>query len=229
VFALVIRPSNICKTCLIRDRLSERYRDGSVSFNSDESRFMGTKGEGNRQRIIDVADSLFYKRGYNQTSFQDISDATGIPRGNFYYYFKTKDEILEAVVNSRVAQLSALLNRCEAETADPRERLLAFSNMLEYSRDDVIESGCPIGSLSSELAKDAPALQVKSRQAFILLRDWIRQQFEAMGKADADDLAMDLLANMQGVTVMACAFKDVGFIERSHQQIKDWINARTLN
>jgi hypothetical protein len=29
--------------------------------------------------------------------------------------------------------------------------------------------------------------------------------------------------------VMACAFKDVGFIERSHQQIKDWINARTLN
>jgi len=190
---------------------------------------MGTKGEGNRQRIIDVADSLFYKHGYNQTSFQDISDATGIPRGNFYYYFKTKDEILEAVVNSRVTQLSALLNRCEAETSDPRERLLAFSNMLDYNRDDVIESGCPIGSLSSELAKDAPALQEKSRQAFILLREWLRQQFEALGKADADDLAMDLLARLQGVTVMACAFKDVDFITRSHQQIKDWINAGTLN
>ena len=48
---------------------------------------MGTKGEGNRQRIIEAADNLFYRRGYNQTSFQDISDATGIPRGNFYYYF----------------------------------------------------------------------------------------------------------------------------------------------
>jgi len=190
---------------------------------------MGTKGESNRQRIIDVADSLFYKRGYNQTSFQDISDATGIPRGNFYYYFKTKDEILEAVVNSRVAQLSTLLNRCEAETSDPRERLLAFSNMLEENRDDVIESGCPIGSLSSELAKDAPALREKSRQVFILLRDWIRQQFELLGKEDADDLAMDLLAKLQGATVMACAFEDVNFIKRSLRQIKDWINARTLN
>ena len=41
---------------------------------------MGTKGEGNRQRIIEAADGLFYRRGYNQTSFQDISEATGIPR-----------------------------------------------------------------------------------------------------------------------------------------------------
>ena len=61
---------------------------------------MGTKGEGNRQRIVDAADSLFYRRGYNQTSFQDISDATGIRRGNFYYYFKTKYEILESVFSA---------------------------------------------------------------------------------------------------------------------------------
>lgn len=190
---------------------------------------MGSKGEGNRQRIIDVADSLFYKRGYNQTSFQDISDATGIPRGNFYYYFKTKDEILGAVVNSRIATLTAMLNRCEAETDDPRQRLLLFSNMLESNRDEVIQSGCPIGSLSSELAKDTPALQEKSRQAFVLLRDWVRQQFEILGKADADDLAMDLLAKLQGATVMACAFNDAEFIKRSHRAIKDWINSETLN
>ena len=52
---------------------------------------MGKKGEGNRQRIVDAAEDLFYKSGYNQTSFQDISDATDIPRSNFYYYFKTKE------------------------------------------------------------------------------------------------------------------------------------------
>ena len=190
---------------------------------------MGTKGEGNRQRIIDAADNLFYRRGYNQTSFQDISDATGIPRGNFYYYFKTKDEILDAVVNSRIAELSVMLNQCESETDDARERLLMFSNMLEYKRDDVIQSGCPIGSLSSELAKDEAELQGISRQAFVLLRGWIRQQFESLALTNADELAMDLLAKMQGVTVMACAFKDTDFIKRSHQDIKDWINTKTLN
>lgn len=190
---------------------------------------MGTKGEGNRQRIIDAADDLFYRRGYNQTSFQDISDATGIPRGNFYYYFKTKDEILSAVVNSRIVGLSTILNQCESETGDARERLLLFSDMLDYKRDDVIESGCPIGSLSSELAKDDTELHEVSRQAFVLLHDWLKQQFEVLGLNNADELAMDLLARMQGITVMACAFKDVEFVKRSHREIKDWINAKTLN
>jgi len=190
---------------------------------------MGTKGEGNRQRIVDAADSLFYRRGYNQTSFQDISDATGIPRGNFYYYFKTKDEILNAVVNTRIMSLTTMLNRCEAESDDPRERLLAFSDMLDDLSDDIIQSGCPIGSLSSELAKDDAELHEVARQAFTLLRDWIEQQFSALGISHADDLAMDLLARLQGVTVMACAFKDAAFIQRSHGEIKDWIISKTVS
>ncbi|MFV2004102.1 MAG: TetR/AcrR family transcriptional regulator [Gammaproteobacteria bacterium] len=190
---------------------------------------MGIKGEGNRQRIIDAADNLFYRRGYNQTSFQDISDATGIPRGNFYYYFKTKDEILNAVVDARISELRIMLKQCDVDTNDARERLLMFSNMLEYNRDNVIESGCPIGTLSSELAKDDPALHEKSRQAFVLLRDWIKQQFEDLGLGNADNLAMDLLARLQGVTIMGCAFKDEAFIKRSHDEIKDWIKAKTLN
>ena len=190
---------------------------------------MGTKGEGNRQRIIEAADSLFYRRGYNQTSFQDISDATGIPRGNFYYYFKTKDDILNAVVDTRIADLTVMLNHCESAAIDARERLLMLSNMLEHKQDDLIQSGCPIGSLCTELAKDEPALHEKSKQAFVLLRNWIKLQFESLGLNNADDLAMDLLAKLQGVSVLACAFKDVEYIKRSHNEIKDWINAKILN
>jgi TetR/AcrR family transcriptional repressor of nem operon len=188
---------------------------------------MGSKGESNRQRIIEAADSLFYKRGYNQTSFQDISDATGIPRGNFYYYFKTKEEILDAVIDSRVANFSAILNKCEAESDDARDRLMLFSNMLVHNQDDVVQSGCPIGTLSSELAKNDLVLQEKSRRSFALLRDWIKQQFETLNKENADNLAMDLLARLQGATVLACTFKDAEFIKRSHQEIKDWIKAQT--
>ncbi len=73
------------------------------------------------------------------------------------------------------------------------------------------------------------SLHEKSRQAFVLMRGWIKQQFESIGLSNADDLAMDLLARLQGATVMACAFKDAEFIKRSHQQINDWINAKTLN
>ena len=190
---------------------------------------MGTKGEGNRQRIIQAADGLFYRRGYNQTSFQDISEATGIPRGNFYYYFKTKEDILNAVVDSRIAELNTMLVQCESESDEARERLILFTDMLDRNREDVLQSGCPIGTLSSELAKDDPALHERARQAFSLLRDWIKKQFESVGVSSADELSMDLLARLQGAAVVACAFKDNDYITRSHQEIKDWINTKTLN
>lgn len=200
-----------------------------MSVKGTASKSMGSKGESNRQRIIQAADELFYRRGYNQTSFQDISESTGIPRGNFYYYFRTKDEILDAVVDARVAELSIMLKQCDVDSDDPRQRLLCFTNMLQYNMDDVLQAGCPIGTLSSELAKDDPALHHKSQQAFGLLRDWLEKQFDDLGFTNADDLAMDLLAKMQGVTVMGCAFKDAQFIRRSHEEIRDWIRLKTAS
>ena len=55
-----------------------------------------------RANIIDAADQLFYRQGYEHTSFADIADVVQISRGNFYYHFKSKDEILDAVINLRL-------------------------------------------------------------------------------------------------------------------------------
>lgn len=190
---------------------------------------MGTKGESNRQRIIDAANQLFYTRGYNQTSFRDISVATGIPRGNFYYYFKTKDDILGAVVDARVKSYGEMIAQVEQSTADPRERLLAFAGMMEQHSDDVIAVGCPVGSLSTELAKDNENLQSLSRAVFELIRDWMAAQFKQLNFDNADARAMDLLARMQGIAVITCAFKDKKFLQRSTAEIKTWINTLTLS
>jgi TetR/AcrR family transcriptional repressor of nem operon len=190
---------------------------------------MGTKGENNRTRIIEAADQLFYKHGYNQTSFSDIADITGIPRGNFYYYFKTKDDILAAVVETRVKQYREALVSCDNASDNPGKRLQALLDIMAGSEDSVVDTGCPIGSLCVELAKDTEALQTKSREVFVLLRDWMSRQFEEIGLADANDKAMDLLSRMQGTALMACAFKDSAYLHRSVGDLKSWINSLVLS
>ncbi|MDH5612763.1 MAG: TetR/AcrR family transcriptional regulator [Gammaproteobacteria bacterium] len=190
---------------------------------------MGNKGESNRQLIVKAADQLFYTRGYHQTSFRDISDATGIPRGNFYYYFKTKDDILNAVVEARVEVYGDILKDCEQKSTDPLQRLLCFSNMLSKFEDNLIVAGCPIGTLCSELAKYEADLQEVSRAVFSLMRDWLVKQFAALNYSDADNKAMDMMARMQGITVMASAFGDRDFIHRSLKELQDWINSLRLN
>lgn len=190
---------------------------------------MGNKGDSNRQRIVAAADQLFYQRGYNQTSFRDISDETGIPRGNFYYYFKTKEDILGAVVDARVVGFEAMLAECENSSSDPRKRILCFTDMLSASEDNLLHAGCPIGTLSSELSKDDASYHELSRAVFVLLRKWLAKQFAALSMADSDDKAMDLLARMQGASVMACAFDDRKFLRRSLADIKSWVNSQVLS
>lgn len=190
---------------------------------------MGSKGDNNRHLIIEAADQLFYTRGYHQTSFRDISDATGIPRGNFYYYFKSKDDILNAVVESRVQVWTEILETCERDSSEPRQRIICFSKMLSKFEDSIVLNGCPIGTLSSELAKDEDDLQEISRAVFSLMRSWLTQQFSELNCSDADNKAMDMLARMQGITVMANAFSDRDFIHRSLSELQDWINSQNSN
>lgn len=193
---------------------------------------MGVKGSVNRQRIVAAADRLFYSRGYNQTSFSDISDETGIPRGNFYYYFKTKEDILAAVVDSRLDTFRQMLETCNAASVDPRERLLMFASMPLQNEEQVIQYGCPIGTLSSELVKQQHQDVSKSlfTAVFDLLRNWCIEQFTALGFGKrAKDLSMDLLAMLQGITVMSNVYGDHEFLHRSTKDVQSWINKLTAN
>ncbi|MCW8934079.1 MAG: TetR/AcrR family transcriptional regulator [Gammaproteobacteria bacterium] len=193
---------------------------------------MGTKGSANRQRIVDAADHLFYSRGYNQTSFSDISDETGIPRGNFYYYFKTKEDILAAVVDARVGEFKAVLKNCEEATSDPMQRLHALAQLPLQHETQVLQYGCPIGSLSSELVKeqDTEISQVRLTAVFDLLKSWIIEQLDKLGQSSrGDDIAKDLLARMQGIILIANVYNDAPFLHRSVNDLQSWLNQTLSN
>ena len=55
------------------------------------------KGIERRDQIIEAAEKLFYEKGYEQTSVQDVLDALSLSKGGFYHYFESKIELLEAV------------------------------------------------------------------------------------------------------------------------------------
>ena len=63
---------------------------------------------------------------------------------------------------------------------------------------------------------------------FTLFRTWLRRQFTLLGReADADELAMHLLARSQGVATLANAFHDEKFIKQEVEQMCDWLRSCT--
>jgi len=181
-----------------------------------------------RENIVEAADDLFYRQGYEHTSFSDIADVLRISRGNFYYHFKTKDEILDAVIEARLAGTRAMLERWETEGKTPAERIRCFIHILIANRAKIKRYGCPVGTLSTELAKLNHASRDEANKLFTLFRNWLRRQFTLLGrKADADALALHLLARSQGVATLASAFHDEKFIRQEVQLMCDWLDACT--
>ncbi|MCK1462960.1 TetR/AcrR family transcriptional regulator [Bradyrhizobium sp. 2] len=182
------------------------------------------KQKSTRQNIIEAADGLFYRKGFEHTSFSDIADAVSISRGNFYFYFKTKDDLLGAVIDRRIAETGRMLERWEAEGQGPSARIRSFIDMLIANRADIKRYGCPVGTLCSELAKLDHAAQPEATQLFTLFREWLRRQFEVLGHAaQADTLAMHLLGRSQGVTTLAHAFHDERFVRNEVEAMSAWL------
>ncbi|MBZ5715711.1 TetR/AcrR family transcriptional regulator [Nannocystis pusilla] len=176
-----------------------------------------------RAQIVEAADQLFYRKGYEHTSFSDIADTVQISRGNFYYHFRTKDEILSAVIQARLAKTRGMLGRWESDGETPADRIRSFIHILIVNRADIKRYGCPVGSLSTELAKQNHASQAEANELFTLFRVWLSRQFELIGCADADALAMHVLARSQGIATLANAFHDEKFIRYEVKQLEDWL------
>ena len=181
-----------------------------------------------RDHIVEAADQLFYRQGYEHTSFSDIADAVLISRGNFYHHFKSKDEILDAVINVRLANTRKMLEQWEIEGKQPADRIRSFIHILIANRAKIKRYGCPVGTLCTELAKLNHASQAEANMLFTLFRTWLRRQFTLLGRtADADELAMHLLARSQGVATLANSFHDEKFIKQEVKQMCDWLKSCT--
>ena len=180
-----------------------------------------------REQIVEAADRLFYECGFEATSFAEIAKAVGLSRGNFYYHFKTKDQILSAVIAHRHANTVAMLEAWEGDAAAPADRILRFVQMLIANRIEIMANGCPVGTLCNELAKLDHAAGAQAASLFSVFREWLARQFSALGREeDADALALHMLMRSQGVAALATAFRDEGFIRREVADMEGWLKAQ---
>jgi AcrR family transcriptional regulator len=84
------------------------------------------KGPEERKReILDTAEKLFAARGYEAATVNDILGAVKIAKGTFYYYFKSKEEVLDALIERRISEGLQKAEELAASPLPPVEKLLA--------------------------------------------------------------------------------------------------------
>ena len=183
----------------------------------------GRKQPDKRARLIETAMKLAHRKGFRETSLADIAEATHVPVGNVYYYFKTKEELGEAVVERRLAEFRAFREEID-RLSSPKERLFAFVESIHGNREQLARGGCPLGGLCSELHKEGGALAKKSTALFTEPMGWLEEQFRAAGhEEDAPELSAHLFCAFQGIAAVAHAAHDPDLVVMEVKRLKVWI------
>ncbi len=179
---------------------------------------------GKRDRLVAAACQLLHQQGVEKTTLADIAQAADVPVGNIYYYFKTKDELVGAVIDAYSLDLRTRLSSLDRHRT-PKARLKALVRDLADQRELAAQFGCPMGSLCSELDKRDDELERTAAELLTLSVDWAEEQFRSMGRSDARDLAVALVASSQGISLLTNTLRDPDLMAREARRLDRWIDS----
>ena len=173
------------------------------------------RGRASRERIVERAAGLFAERGIAGTSVDEVLAAAKAGKGQFYHYFRNRDELAAAAVGYRCAQVVDGLTDALGEVsslAGLEQALAGFIAGFEQSG----LPGCPIGTLATEVAGRNEAARTQAAAGFDAWERLLANALERMrqrGELHADAapamLATGLLASIEGGMVLSQTRKDV--------------------
>ena len=179
-----------------------------------------------RERLIEAAQTMFYHHGVNRTTLADIAQQAHVPLGNIYYHFRTKEALVEAVIEAHERELQSLFAQWES-LSDPRQRLLALLAVSRQQESVLARYGCPHGSLCQELDKEDTALTQVGAHIFRAYLEWAQTQFMQLDRdeQEARDLAIDLISSLQGTFMLTATFRTPELLERKLQRLEMWVHS----
>jgi TetR/AcrR family transcriptional regulator, transcriptional repressor for nem operon len=176
-----------------------------------------------RDRLIQTAASLVYRQGFRQTTLAQIAEDAQVPVGTVYYFFKTKEELGNALVERYVDEYRERCRQWEQDP-DPRGRIESFLQMMLDYAPRLAQSGCWIGTLCGELHKQGGALAQQATRIFDELLTWLGAQFRAMGQGDdSEELAIHLLSAVEGAALLTQSFHTTDYFVREARRLKEWL------
>ena len=188
------------------------------------------KGAATRDQILNAASRLIHVQGYQSTSLDDVLRESGVGKGNFYYYFKSKEDLGYAIIDRiRRAFIERGLEPAFADAdADPVGQLHAFfDRVLDSQRQRNCVGGCAMGNLASELSDVHEGFRQQLAGIFDVYRDHLAETIrrgQRTGRlrpdADAVRVAQFLVGGLEGAILLGKVTRDITVIERCVEELK---------
>jgi TetR/AcrR family transcriptional repressor of nem operon len=175
-----------------------------------------------KEQILEVATRLMALHGYHRTALDEVLRESGAGKGNFYHYFRSKEDLGYAIVDRLHAQFETrVLSPIFGADRPPLTQVEAFLDQIlasQRARNGV--GGCPMGNLAAELADAHEGFRQRLARGFDRWRECLgaaltRAQADGTLGADveADGLARFLVAGLEGAILLTKVQKDIRVME----------------
>lgn len=177
-----------------------------------------------RDRLVEAADKLIYEQTFHTTTLADIAKEADVPLGNVYYYFKTKDAIMEAVLQKRAGEWRELFSQWE-QMPQVKDRLMALMEHMVEQSETLSRFGDMVGSLCQELGKQGGTIASGAAKLMGDIMTWVQGQFQQLGKDEEVSvrLAEQLISRLQGGSLLTLTFKEPEYMKRQTRDVEQWL------
>jgi TetR/AcrR family transcriptional repressor of nem operon len=167
--------------------------------------------EDTKLKILQAGAELVHTQGFNHTGIAEILKAAGVPKGSFYFYFKSKEEFGLALIDFYRQMFSRMVGRCLMDQTQPFLQRLrnCFAWFLDYFAQHGYERGCPVGNLAQEMSDLSPAFRERLWEAVQgmvqITADTLRRAQEAGEldvRHDPDELARFIVSSWEGSLII---------------------------
>lgn len=191
-------------------------------------------GRPTRDAIVAAASRLMHVNGYNNTSLDDVLRESSVGKGNFYYYFKSKEDLGYAILDRIVdVFIERTLKPCFADVdGRPLVQIRCFlDRLLEVQRQRNCVGGCPLGNLASELSDLHEGFRMRLAGVFsawrerltVALRDG-QARGQVGGECRPESIAQFLVASLEGAILMTKLTKDIVVMEECVTEMKRYLS-----
>jgi len=189
-----------------------------------------TKGQNTRRHIINQAAILFARNGYNNTSLTDILTATGLAKGGFYFHFKSKEELAEAVIESLETywKNQLLPNMQKGRDATEKLEVLLSTPGDCLSTPDCLRPTVLLLNLATEMME---AHDMFSRRLKRIFQEWLNtivciiEEGKLAGlfsrEIDSNSVAGIILSNIMGANLLALLHNDANIYQKQLSSLRE--------
>jgi TetR/AcrR family transcriptional regulator, transcriptional repressor for nem operon len=190
-------------------------------------------GRSTREAVIAAAIRLIHVHGYNATALDDVLRESGVGKGNFYYHFKSKEDLGHAILDKIVdGFLERTLEPCFADaTTAPLSQIRCFlDRVLEAQRERNCVGGCVMGNLASELSDVHEGFRTRLATLFMAWQarlatvlESARERGELSRGSDPEAIARFVVASLEGAILLAKVSKDIRMMEQCVAELKRYL------